>query len=54
MLSGDGEAEPNQEQISQIALEIYKEGVLSLFVHKLPSLGWDVSFLLTYTILCLF
>ncbi|XP_010905746.1 uncharacterized protein [Elaeis guineensis] len=41
MLSGDGEAEPNQEQISQIALEICKEGVLSLFVHKLPSLGWD-------------
>ncbi|XP_038988293.1 calcium-binding protein 39 isoform X2 [Phoenix dactylifera] len=41
MLTGDGEAEPNQEQISQIALEICKEGVLSLFVHKLPSLGWD-------------
>ncbi|KAI0510445.1 hypothetical protein KFK09_011047 [Dendrobium nobile] len=41
MLSGDGEAEPSQEQISQMALEICKEDVLSLFVQKLPSLGWD-------------
>ncbi|XP_020590944.1 calcium-binding protein 39 isoform X2 [Phalaenopsis equestris] len=41
MLSGDGEAEPSQEQISLIALEICKEDVLSLFVQKLPSLGWD-------------
>lgn len=41
MLSGDGETEPSQEQISQIALEICKEDVLSLFVQKLPSLGWD-------------
>ncbi|KAH0461832.1 hypothetical protein IEQ34_009407 [Dendrobium chrysotoxum] len=41
MLSGDGEAEPSQDQISQMALEICKEDVLSLFVQKLPSLGWD-------------
>ena len=41
-LSGDGEAEPNQEQVLQISLEICKEGVLSLFVQNLPSLGWEV------------
>ncbi|KAG1371056.1 hypothetical protein COCNU_16G001500 [Cocos nucifera] len=38
MLSGDGEAEPNQEQIT---LQICKETVLSLFIYKLLSLGWD-------------
>uniref|UniRef100_A0ACD5WVM9 Uncharacterized protein n=1 Tax=Avena sativa TaxID=4498 RepID=A0ACD5WVM9_AVESA len=42
LLSGDGEAEPNQEQVLQIALEICKEDVLSLFVQNLPSLGWEV------------
>ncbi|CAM0873572.1 unnamed protein product [Alopecurus aequalis] len=42
VLSGDGEAEPNQEQVLQIALEICKEDVLSLFVQNLPSLGWGV------------
>ncbi|PKA48599.1 Putative MO25-like protein [Apostasia shenzhenica] len=41
MLSGDGDSETNQEQVSQIALEICKEDVLSLFVQKLPSLDWD-------------
>jgi calcium binding protein 39 len=41
-LSGDGEVEPNQEQVLQIALEICKEDVLSLFVQNLPSLGWEV------------
>ncbi|KAJ6794262.1 calcium-binding protein 39-like [Iris pallida] len=41
MLSGDGETEPNQDQVSQIACEICKEDVLSLFVQKLPSLEWD-------------
>ncbi|RLN34550.1 calcium-binding protein 39-like [Panicum miliaceum] len=40
-LSGDGEVEPNQEQVLQITLEICKEGVLSLFVQNLPSLGWE-------------
>jgi len=43
MLCGDGEAEASEDQVSQLALEICKEGVLSLFVQKLPSLGWDVS-----------
>ncbi|GJN31526.1 hypothetical protein PR202_gb19936 [Eleusine coracana subsp. coracana] len=42
MLSGDGEIEPNQEQVLQISLEICKEDVLSLFVQNLPSLGWGV------------
>jgi calcium binding protein 39 len=40
-LSGDGEVEPNQEQVLQVALEICKEGVLPLFVQNLPSLGWE-------------
>ncbi|KAF7007213.1 hypothetical protein CFC21_022168 [Triticum aestivum] len=40
-LSGDGEVEPNQDHVLQIALEICKEGVLSLFVQNLPSLGWE-------------
>ncbi|KAG8483249.1 hypothetical protein CXB51_022190 [Gossypium anomalum] len=43
MLSGDGEVEPNVEQVSQLALEISKEDVISLVVHKLPILGWEVS-----------
>lgn len=41
MLSGDGETEPNQDHVSQIALEICKEDVLSLFVQNLPTLGWE-------------
>ncbi|KAG4182697.1 hypothetical protein ERO13_A09G060600v2 [Gossypium hirsutum] len=41
MLSGDGEVEPNVEQVSQLALEISKEDVISLVVHKLPILGWE-------------
>jgi calcium binding protein 39 len=42
MLSGDGEIEPNQDQILQITLEICKQDVLALFVQNLPSLGWGV------------
>ncbi|KAK8681036.1 hypothetical protein V6N13_053443 [Hibiscus sabdariffa] len=41
MLSGDGEVEPNVEQVSQLALEISKEDVISLVIHKLPTLGWE-------------
>ncbi|CAK9180883.1 unnamed protein product [Ilex paraguariensis] len=41
MLSGDGEAEPNVDQISQLTLEICKEDVIALFIHKLPILGWE-------------
>jgi calcium binding protein 39 len=44
-LSGDGEVEPNQEQVLQVALEICKEGVLPLFVQNLPSLGWEVCYI---------
>ncbi|OMO53793.1 Armadillo-like helical [Corchorus capsularis] len=41
MLSGDGEVEPNAEQVLQLALEISKEDVLSLIIHKLSILGWE-------------
>lgn len=41
MLSGDGEAEPNMDQVMQLTVEICKEDVLSLFIHKLPILGWE-------------
>lgn len=41
MLSGDGDVEPNADQVSQLTLEICKEGILGLFVHKLPILGWE-------------
>ncbi|ERN12416.1 hypothetical protein AMTRI_Chr01g114450 [Amborella trichopoda] len=41
MLLGDGDVEPIPDQVSQITLEVCKEGVLDLFVHKLPVLGWD-------------
>lgn len=44
MLCGDGEVEPNLDQVSQLALEICKEDVLALFIHKLPILGWEVSY----------
>ncbi|CAL4930904.1 unnamed protein product [Urochloa decumbens] len=42
LISGDGEVEPNQEQVLQITLEICNEDVISLFVQNLPSLGWTV------------
>ncbi|GAB2295122.1 hypothetical protein Dimus_038342 [Dionaea muscipula] len=41
MLSGDGETEPNAEQVLQLAIEICKEDVLSLLVLKLPVYGWQ-------------
>lgn len=43
MLSGDGEAEPNADQAIQLALEFCKEDVISLVIHKLHILGWEVS-----------
>ena len=42
LIFGDGEVEPNQEQVLQITLEICKEDVISLIVQNLPSLGWGV------------
>ncbi|XP_043721591.1 calcium-binding protein 39-like [Telopea speciosissima] len=41
MLSGDGEAEPNTDSVSQFTVEVCKEDVIGLFVHKLPFLGWE-------------
>lgn len=41
---GDGEIEPNAEQISQLALEVCKEDVITLIVHKMSILGWEVSY----------
>ncbi|CAI0560003.1 unnamed protein product [Linum tenue] len=40
MLQGDGEVEPNMEQVSQLVIEICKEDVLTLMVHELLNLGW--------------
>ncbi|KAK9289150.1 hypothetical protein L1049_017623 [Liquidambar formosana] len=41
MLSGDGEVEPNMDHVSQLIVEICKEDVLALLIHKLPILGWE-------------
>ncbi|XAR54610.1 hypothetical protein NMG60_11029827 [Bertholletia excelsa] len=41
MLCGDGEVEPNSDQVTQLALEICNEDLLALFIHKLPNLGWE-------------
>lgn len=44
MLCGDGEVEPNMDQVSQLTLETCKEDVISLLIHNLPLLGWEVSY----------
>lgn len=41
MLCGDGEAEPNMDQITQLVQEICKEDIIALLIHKLPTLGWE-------------
>ncbi|GKU85624.1 hypothetical protein SLEP1_g263 [Rubroshorea leprosula] len=41
MLCGDGEVEPNPDQVLQLAVEICKEDVLDLLINKLPTLGWE-------------
>ncbi|CAI9097109.1 OLC1v1033431C1 [Oldenlandia corymbosa var. corymbosa] len=41
MLSGDGEVEPNADQVLQLAVEVCNEDVIALFIHKLPILGWE-------------
>ncbi|XP_054787368.1 uncharacterized protein LOC129293430 isoform X2 [Prosopis cineraria] len=41
MLSGDGESEPNMDQVTQLADEVCKEDVVDLLIHKLPTLGWE-------------
>ncbi|KAL8171328.1 hypothetical protein V2J09_023132, partial [Rumex salicifolius] len=41
MLCGDAESEPNPDQVSQFALELCKDDVLTLLVHALSLLGWQ-------------
>ncbi|KAH7666934.1 Armadillo-like helical-containing protein [Dioscorea alata] len=41
LLSGNGEAELDPNQVSQVAVEVCKDDLLSLFVLKLPTLGWQ-------------
>ncbi|BBN16066.1 calcium binding protein 39 [Marchantia polymorpha subsp. ruderalis] len=41
MLLGEGDAEPNPEQVSLLTVEACKDDFLELLVQKLPSLGWD-------------
>ncbi|KAL0434508.1 UNVERIFIED_CONTAM: Calcium-binding protein 39 [Sesamum latifolium] len=41
MLTGDGEAEPNADQISQLTLEICNQDAIPLFFNNLPILGWE-------------
>ncbi|KAK4379921.1 hypothetical protein RND71_001783 [Anisodus tanguticus] len=41
MLAGDGDVEPNHDQVSQLTLEVCNEDVIALFIHKLPILGWE-------------
>lgn len=48
MISGDGEVEPNVDQISQLALEICKEDVIALIIHNLHILGWEARKDLVY------
>lgn len=52
MLSGDGEVEPNADQAVQLALEFCKEDVISLVIHKLHILGWEVSEMFRFVSLC--
>lgn len=42
MLLGEGDAEPNPEQVAQLTVEACKDDFLELLVQKLPTLGWDV------------
>lgn len=48
MLIGDSEVEPNADQVSQLTQEICNECVIDLLIHKLPVLGWEVSYILQF------
>ncbi|XP_056175665.1 uncharacterized protein LOC115693259 isoform X2 [Syzygium oleosum] len=48
MIAGDGEVEPNVDQISQLASEICKEDVIALIIHNLHILGWEARKDLVY------
>lgn len=50
MLLGEGDAEPNPEQVSLLTVEACKDDFLELLVQKLPSLGWDVRFLSSFLV----
>ncbi|KAH9621384.1 hypothetical protein KSS87_007198 [Heliosperma pusillum] len=41
ILCGDGEAEPSPDQILQLTIEICKDDVIPLLVHKLLIFGWQ-------------
>lgn len=41
MLCGDGESEPNTDQNLQLALELCKEDVIPLIIHKLLVFDWQ-------------
>ncbi|KAK4433971.1 protein Mo25 [Sesamum alatum] len=41
MLTGDGEAEPSADQISQLTLEICNQDAIPLIFDNLPILGWE-------------
>lgn len=49
MLIGDAEVEPIAEQVSQLTQEICNECVIDLLIHKLPVLGWEVSYFLHFS-----
>lgn len=49
MLLGDAEVEPNVDQALQLTQEICKECVIDLLIHKLPVLGWEVSYILHFS-----
>ncbi|XP_019156948.1 PREDICTED: calcium-binding protein 39 [Ipomoea nil] len=41
MLLGDGESEPNPDQVSQLTIEVCNEDAIALFFHQLTVLGWE-------------
>lgn len=41
MLSGEGESDPNPDQALQLAIEICKEDVIALLIHKILTFGWQ-------------
>ncbi|XP_074320989.1 uncharacterized protein LOC141657604 [Silene latifolia] len=41
MLCGDGESEPNTDQILQLTIEICNDDVIPLLIHKLLIFGWQ-------------
>ncbi|KAF5465597.1 hypothetical protein F2P56_015583 [Juglans regia] len=48
MLCGEGDTEPNADQVTQLVQEICKEDIIALLVHKLMILGWEARKDLVY------